>query len=158
MDESIGGFDPRFIVIHHSATDCSMGVEEIRNYHVSLGWKDIGYHKLIDAAGTVHDGRPLDQEGAHARGLNGRSFGVCCIGNFENEEPSGEMFDSLKSLITDLCRDYRILPSNILGHCETGSVLNIEITTKCPGNHLKKLLPALREAVGSSLSDPGIRV
>lgn len=55
-------------------------VEEIRRWHLALGWKDIGYHWIIDRDGQIAPGRPETRQGSHVRGYNDRSLGVCLIG------------------------------------------------------------------------------
>lgn len=61
---------------------------EIRRWHVEEnGWSDIGYNTIIRRDGTVLGGRDLDNDGdnweeigAHARGNNKTSIGICLIG------------------------------------------------------------------------------
>lgn len=76
-------------IIHCSATrpgwmygeKTSAKVAEIRRWHVDgNGWSDIGYHYIIDRDGTVAQGRPVERAGAHTKGHNARSIGVCLIG------------------------------------------------------------------------------
>lgn len=56
-------------------------VAEIRRWHVQdNGWRDIGYHWLIDRDGTILPGRPEEKAGAHTRGQNMESIGICLIG------------------------------------------------------------------------------
>lgn len=71
------------IILHCSATTPSMdiGAEEIRRWHVNgNGWSDIGYHGVIRRDGTLESGRPMDQIGAHAKGHNVNSIGICLVG------------------------------------------------------------------------------
>lgn len=71
------------LIIHCAATnpEQDIGVEEIRDWHVNgNGWSDIGYHHVIRRAGTLEDGRPLEQVGAHCQGQNKGSIGVCMVG------------------------------------------------------------------------------
>lgn len=77
------------IILHCSATrpgwmqgqGIGAKVAEIRRWHVEdNGWKDIGYHFLIDVDGEVMAGRPLGQTGAHVVGKNQRTIGICLIG------------------------------------------------------------------------------
>lgn len=77
------------IIIHCSATrpDWMKGqsaedkVKEIRRWHVQdRGWSDIGYHYIIDRDGKVVEGRPIERAGAHTKGHNKNSIGVCLIG------------------------------------------------------------------------------
>ena len=43
-------------------------VEDVRRWHLDRGWSDIGYHYLIYLDGTVHEGRPIEIQGAHTKG------------------------------------------------------------------------------------------
>ena len=77
------------IVVHCSATPPSMdiGANEIREWHTTppRNWSDIGYHYVIRRNGRFEPGRPEWAVGAHARGVNGRSVGVCLIGGVHTE-------------------------------------------------------------------------
>jgi hypothetical protein len=56
-------------------------IAEIRRWHVEQrGFRDIGYHYLIDRNGARGNGRPVEQIGAHVKGHNAHSIGVCLIG------------------------------------------------------------------------------
>ena len=70
------------IIVHCSATPEGRHttVEEIRQWHLQRGWKDIGYHYVIYLDGTIHRGRPESVVGAHCSGYNKNSIGVCYIG------------------------------------------------------------------------------
>lgn len=71
------------IIIHCSATPEGKDytVEQIRDWHVKgNGWQDIGYHLVIYRDGSVHHGRPLAVAGAHCKGHNANSIGICYIG------------------------------------------------------------------------------
>lgn len=79
--------DIKYIVIHCSATPETMdiGAEEIRGWHLQRGWLDIGYHFVIKRDGTVEGGRDLKVPGAHARGFNNKSWGICLVGGVESD-------------------------------------------------------------------------
>ncbi|MDD2870102.1 N-acetylmuramoyl-L-alanine amidase [Neomegalonema sp.] len=83
------GLAVREIILHCAATrpDWMAGrplreqVEEIRRWHVRInGWRDIGYHWLIGRDGSILPGRPEREIGAHVRGRNSGSLGICLIG------------------------------------------------------------------------------
>lgn len=92
------------IIVHSSATKpewmhdrpTSEKVEEIRRWHTSAprNWRDIGYHVVIDRDGTIADGRPIAQAGAHVRGRNANSIGICLIGGHGSDanDPPSEHF------------------------------------------------------------------
>lgn len=70
------------IIIHCSATPEGRphSVEDIRRWHRAQGFADVGYHFVVGLDGAVFRGRPLEQVGAHCRGQNARSIGICYIG------------------------------------------------------------------------------
>lgn len=70
------------IIIHCSATreGKPYTVADIDRWHRDRGMKGIGYHFVVYLDGTVHSGRPLEQVGAHCKGHNNLSVGVCYIG------------------------------------------------------------------------------
>lgn len=73
----------RRLIIHCSATHpkTDIGVETIRRWHVDdNGWSDIGYHAVIRRDGTLEMGRTIRRIGAHVRGHNRDSIGLCLIG------------------------------------------------------------------------------
>tara|TARA_R100001509_G_scaffold164337_1_gene141542 strand:- start:646 stop:1059 length:414 start_codon:yes stop_codon:yes gene_type:complete len=71
------------IILHCSATreGKDFSVDTIRDWHVNgRGWSDIGYHWVIRLDGSIEVGRPLEKSGAHTKGHNKDSVGVCYIG------------------------------------------------------------------------------
>ena len=62
------------LIIHCTATraewmsdnSTAAKVKEVTKWHLDRGWSDCGYHYLIDRDGTVAEGRPVEQAGAHA--------------------------------------------------------------------------------------------
>ena len=76
------------IVVHCSATKPSQKV----NFHVIRRWHlmkrafiDIGYHWVIERDGTVKQGRPIDDWGAHVKGHNHESIGICLVGGLNEK-------------------------------------------------------------------------
>lgn len=55
-------------------------IAEIDRWHRARGWAGIGYHYVIDRDGSIGKGRPLSRVGAHTRGHNRDSVGICLIG------------------------------------------------------------------------------
>lgn len=78
------------IVVHCSATrpgwlealPLADKVAEIDRWHKDRGFDSIGYHWIIDRDGVVLPGRAEEVAGAHAKGRNARTIGVCLIGGF----------------------------------------------------------------------------
>ena len=117
----------KYLVVHCSATkeDQDFGAEDIRGWHQAKGWLDIGYHYVIKRDGSIERGRPDTQPGAHARGFNHLSLGICLIGGVDsNGNPednySPEQMQSLDILLTQ----YEIWhpEATILGHRDLPSV------------------------------------
>lgn len=85
-------------IVHCSASpnDRDIGAAEIYKMHVDgNGWSDIGYHYIIRRDGRIEFGRPIEKIGAHVRGENTGSVGVCLIGL---DDFTVEQFASLKAL------------------------------------------------------------
>ena len=76
------------IIIHCSATKPNMdiGADVIRDWHVNgNGWSDIGYHQVIRRDGTPEAGRDIARSGAHCKGHNHDSVGVCMVGGIDDD-------------------------------------------------------------------------
>ena len=76
------------IILHCSATPKGrdVSVEDIRKWHVEgNSWSDIGYHFVIELSGELKIGRPLGRMGAHVRGHNRGSIGVCYVGGMDRD-------------------------------------------------------------------------
>lgn len=70
------------IIVHCSANRAgsALRLADIDRYHRSLGWKGCGYHYVIPTDGTLEEGRPEAEVGAHCRHHNRHSIGICYIG------------------------------------------------------------------------------
>ena len=111
------------IIIHCSATlpGQRVDVETITRWHKQRGFKTIGYHFFIDRSGTIHAGRPLEQQGAHCKGQNARSIGICYEGGLNKE---GKPYDTrtilqriaMKELVAQL--QERFTEATVHGHRE----------------------------------------
>ncbi|HHW03426.1 MAG TPA: S8 family serine peptidase [Thermoanaerobacterales bacterium] len=126
---------PEYIVIHHSATK-EGDAETFRKYHMSKGWRDIGYHYVINNGtykpdGMVEKGRPESEEGAHCteQQMNFRSIGICLVGDFDQSRPTAKQMESLISLCKDIMARYNIPVKNVIGHREAGA------PKTCPGKN-----------------------
>ncbi len=111
----------RYIVIHCAATrpEQDIGVKEIDQWHKQRGWVGCGYHHVIRRDGTIEDGRPLNKIGAHVRGHNRESIGVCLVGGLNAKGKADanfthEQYVSLNKLIIEL--KYKFTNAKVLGH------------------------------------------
>ncbi len=107
--------DIKFIVIHCSDTpdDRPVTTEDIHQWHLERGWSGIGYHRIIQRNGIIDYGRPNYWSGAHVKGYNSESLGVCLIGRNKFEELQ---FRALKILLRSFTISYP--NARIVGHCE----------------------------------------
>ncbi|MBP9990147.1 MAG: N-acetylmuramoyl-L-alanine amidase [Bacteroidales bacterium] len=111
------------IIIHCTATtpSASCTVESIRRYHLSLGWRDIGYHYVIYPDGSVNVGRPIEEPGAHTTGHNANSIGIAYVGGLDSSRrPSDTRTPNqrvaLLQLVKDLMEEHNVI--HIHGHNE----------------------------------------
>jgi N-acetylmuramoyl-L-alanine amidase len=97
------------VIVHCSDTPAGRHttVDEIRSWHLERGWEDIGYHYVIYLDGTVHTGRPENIPGAHCKGKNSKSIGVCYIGGKDNVDTrTEEQREALVDLLVYLKTTY----------------------------------------------------
>lgn len=87
--------DVNEIIVHCSATPEGRDhdVADIRRWHVDgRGWSDVGYHYCILLDGTIEAGRPVSRAGAHCKGKNKNTIGICYIGGCDkNMQPKDTM-------------------------------------------------------------------
>lgn len=107
------------IVVHVSDSEDSIdiGVREIRDWHVNgNGWSDIGYHYVIRRNGVIERGREDENIGAHVRGHNADSIGICWVGR---KFISSKQMKSLLTLIRGLAHKYDLdVTEDVYGHYE----------------------------------------
>lgn len=117
-----------WIVVHCAATpkDRDIGVVEIRDWHLKQGWADIGYHYVIRRNGVIEKGRPENRPGAHVRGINHQSLGICLVGgsgsnpNIAENNFTRHQFNSLRDLVAELESRYPNAP--VIGHRDVPGV------------------------------------
>ena len=101
----------QYLVVHCSDTDVNFSAADIHKLHLSFGWSGIGYHKIIEKDGMIVDGRPLYWMGAHVKGFNNVSLGVCLIGRYNF---TADQFSSLRKLLLDWSSEFP--DAVIIGH------------------------------------------
>ena len=72
-------------VVHCSATreDCTLSPEALDVMHRRRGFNGTGYHYYIRKDGTLYLTRSLERIGAHAKGFNAHSIGICYEGGLD---------------------------------------------------------------------------
>ena len=136
------------LVLHHSYRPTTRQYEgertiaAIRKYHLSKGWRDIGYHVLVGPDGAIWPGRPLNWSGAHALVqkpemvrffgsagyLNKFSVGICAIGDYDSEEPPAVLITSLKEVLFLLAESFQIQAERLFFHRQVAA-------KSCPGRN-----------------------
>ena len=73
------------IIIHCSATRVGQELtpEALDELHRSRGFSGTGYHYYIRRSGAVHNTRHIAQIGAHTKGYNHHSIGICYEGGLD---------------------------------------------------------------------------
>lgn len=114
---------PNKVIVHHSADSAKIDqLEKIDNWHKlrefpqsRLGYF-VGYHYLINRWGKVTQTREDDEEGAHTKGQNFSSIGICLEGNFSSHFPTSEQKEALGNLLVKLCDKYNLAAQDIYPH------------------------------------------
>jgi N-acetylmuramoyl-L-alanine amidase len=111
------------IAIHCSATKGHQDwtAEDINSWHQKRGWSEIGYHFVIKLDGLIEVGRDLDMPGAHVKGYNKYSWGICLIGGLDENGDSANTFNPAQMESLELVLRFlkRIAPhAKIRGHNE----------------------------------------
>lgn len=111
------------IIIHCSATPAGMdiGRDEIDQWHRERGWNGIGYHYVIRRNGDIEFGRPEYEVGAHTRGYNEDSIGICLVGGKDTFDYTADQIAELVGLVENL--EERYPDATIHGHNEFSAKL-----------------------------------
>lgn len=143
LEIDMGNIDTIFIHCSATRADWMIGkpladkVSEIKRWHTDpkpkgRGWRDIGYHWLIDRDGRAIAGRtPETRPGAHARGHNEGSIAICLLGGHGSSENDAfednftpEQDAALRKLIAEIGARHPI--KHVRGHNEVAA-------KACPG-------------------------
>ncbi len=112
------------IIIHCSATPegKDFTVQQIDQWHRQRGFRCIGYHFVIYRDGSVHEGRPIEQVGAHTSGYNANSIGICYIGGCtaDGKTPKDTRTEAQRAALVALVRvlKARYPSATVHGHNE----------------------------------------
>jgi len=130
-----------WIVVHTAAAwDATrqrvlyQSIDDIRRYHVEHnGWRDIGYHWVIEHDGKLSPGRPESEPGAHVGGFNAHTIGVCVTGHGDHADFLPAQKLALVGLCTRLCRKHHLSGIRVIGHREAERFGAPPTPKTCPG-------------------------
>ncbi len=111
----------RRIVIHCTATREGQDIDAatIRRWHLRQGWKDIGYHFVIQLDGDIERGRPEEIPGSHVRGFNTGSIAIVYVGGLDAQGKAKDTrTPAQQAAMAQLVRDLlaRYPGAQVLGH------------------------------------------
>jgi N-acetyl-anhydromuramyl-L-alanine amidase AmpD len=131
------------LILHCS--DSSWGNALVINqWHLARGWHgreskiSCGYHFIVQNGypyylehqsildGMIESGRPVKEIGAHVRGHNQNSIGICLIGK-PGHFTHKQLGHSLRALFLSLLQEFNLSTADIYGHYEFDS------KKTCPG-------------------------
>lgn len=124
---------PVRLTYHHTASatsDPGGAPDRIRGYqryHQQQGWPDVAYHFLIDQAGRIYQGRPVDAVGDTFTEYDPTGHFLACLdGDFETADPSPASIDALVQILAWAAQTFDIDPESLGGHRDHAA-------TTCPG-------------------------
>lgn len=127
----------KYIVVHCTATPQDTKVQSILDYwHKVLGWKNNGYHFLIDKNGNTSKLTPLDKIANGVKGYNQNSVHIAYIGGVDSKGKAvdNRTLKQKESLLYHLRNLQRQFPkAAILGHRDFPEVIK-----DCPCFDAKK--------------------
>jgi hypothetical protein len=176
---------PQKLTVHHTAglnddPNPAATVRAIYRFHtIDRGWGDIGYQFLVDAQGTVYEGRHTDAttttppafdakgqavQGAHVGNHNSGNIGISLLGTYTSRRPSALAQRSLERLLANLSVKTGISPTGwswydngnpdfrYFGPNIVGHRHWPTAQTTCPGGITFALLPTIRERVAQRIA------
>lgn len=114
------------IIVHCSDSDFG-DMELIDRWHKERGWDGVGYHFVItngvicprskyraECDGLVQVGRDIEKQGAHCRGENKTSIGICLIG--KHHFTAKQLYEALPNVLHYYMREYGLDEKQVFGH------------------------------------------
>jgi len=127
---------PKELIVHNSGDNTpAPQLCKIDNWHRDRGFSFslcgyyVGYHYLISRDGKVAQTRNDFEEGAHCKGHNFSSLGICLEGDFDTEDTTEAQRTALGRLLVEKTRKYWIPSKKIVPHRTFGK-------TNCYGERL----------------------
>lgn len=135
----------KYIVIHCTAGPSSQKTSVILDFwRKKLGWKNVGYHKLISEDGTVEELAKPEQIVNGVKGHNSHSYHICYKGGQGGKDNRTD--EQKASLLSEIKKAKKLFPkAQVLGHRDLSPDLNNdgiikpnEWTKNCPSFDAKK--------------------
>jgi len=146
------------LTVHHTAalletnSQAPGRIRQHQRYHLDRGWPDLAYHFVVDGAGNVYEGRPVDAVGDTATEYDPTGhFLVCCEGNFDEQDVPEPQLTALAAVLAWAAATYSVAPDTISGHRDWAA-------TSCPGDLLYPVISSgeLAGTVSSLLEMGGV--
>lgn len=139
----------RHLTVHHQGLRWEPGNDVIAYLNRlqqwsrdTKGWVDVPYHYIIGPDGTIYAGRSPSVAGDTNTEYNTQGHAqVMLLGNFEEQVPTVQQWDSAVKLLAHLLRVHGLPPASIGAH------LHHSTQTACPGTNLMSRFEELRAAV-----------
>ena len=115
-------------------------VQGVQDFHESKGWGDIGYQWVVFQSGRAYEGRGWFRTGAHCRGKNSTTVGLCFAIDGDAHVPTIGAWATARQILAEgvqvgaLTRDYRVT-----GHTDYAA-------KSCPGTRTYPMLGRLAGA------------
>ena len=141
-----------YLIVHHTVSPDgkTLNGPAVVRWHVEHnGWPAVGYHVMVeDVRGdtaVVQWGRGLHYAGAHCKedSMNFRSWGLCVVGNYDDNAPPSHVWDAAIQTAAILCMAGGIPIANIRPHREFATYKS------CPGKQFD--MTKFRNDVGAFL-------
>lgn len=142
----------KWITVHHTTDDAKnsfVTATALQNKHQTEGddgdpYADIAYHFVIDANGSIYEGRPLGIKGSHVELFNGGNVGIVLAGDFESrlsngfspDTPTMSALNALDNLIDVLAARFNV--KSAWSHRKRAPQAGLPADhTECPGDNLE---------------------
>ena len=126
-----------YIAIHCTATQPESSIASIQNYWKNnLGWKNPGYHYIIDRFGNVVNLLPIELVSNGVQGYNSQTINISYVGGIDKSgKPKDTRTEAQKQTILKLLKELRVKfpKAKIQGHRDFPNVKKA-----CPSFDAKK--------------------
>ena len=127
----------KYIAVHCTATRPTAKIEDIERYwKQNLGWKNPGYHFMIQANGNVVETLPIEQVSNGVAGYNSVSINISYVGGIDfKNQPKDTRTEAQKQSMQNILQKLRkqFPKAKIQGHRDFPNVKKA-----CPSFDAKK--------------------